>query len=400
MAITVVQNITANTHVPAYNDQWFTATSSETAQPNFQFYVSVTIYYNNGTSWTTKVYREAINTPPDGFLRFNVKGYTRKFIKNYFPILATISNAFSRCTNGALKVKVNIDERYGTTPTIYPGANVTYYVWNASLTDMEMYTYSQNNYLSNNGATFIPLNDLPDNRILHYSQGALYFLCASDNVISKAEVVNNDGMTQLSFNITNPLIASGNWYDRYISFQLNPSYLAAAGGANWIAANGTTVTINFYDNANVIRYIYRFVYNEICTKFYNYNVIYLNKKGGFDYKNFELVSEDNYNIEKTKMITNHYEDSSATGYNNIFPWNASQKTNTVQLQNSLTLNTNWLSDSQITALLELVSSSVVYLQDSAYNTYTIHFVNNGETKYKKNKKWNTNLSHFSYRQRT
>lgn len=396
MAITVIQSITASSHVPAHNDQWFTATSSQTAQPNFQFYVTVTVHYNNGTSYTTKAYNEAINNPPDGFLRFNAVSYTKNFIENYFPITSLISNAWNRCTNGILKVVINIGERYGTTPVIYAGSNITYYAWNASLTDLEMYTFNQNNYLTKNGAAFIPLNDLPDSNVLHYSQAALFFLCESDNVISKCKVINNDGSTQLFFDITNPMLASGNWYDRYICFQFNPQYLSSVGGANWIAVNGTTVTLQFFDNTSTLRYAYQFVYNDICTKYNNYNVLYLNKKGAFDYKNFELFSEDNYTIEKTKIRVNKYQDKAGTGYNNIYPWNANEKVNTSQTVNSLKLTTDVLTDSQNTILLDLISSTVVYLQDSSVqNFYSLHYVNNEETKYLRNENWNNKVNQLS-----
>ena len=409
MAITIIQSITASSHVPAFNDQWFTATSSQTAQPNFQFYVTVTIYYNNGTSWVSKSYNESINTPPDGFLRFNVVSYTKGFCENYFPIVSSITNAWNRCTNGLLKIVINIGERYGTTPAVYTGSNITYYTWNASLTDLEMYTYNQNNYLTKNGATFIPLNKFPDSNIMHYSQASLFFLCESDNVISKCKVINNDGSTQLFFDIANPMLASGNWYDRYICFQLNPQYLSSIGGANWIAVNGTTVTLQFFDNTSTLRYAYQFIYNDICTKYNNYNILYLNKNGAYDYKNFEFFSEDNYTIEKTKIRTNHYQDKGSTGYNNIFPWVSSNKTNTSQVSNSLKLTTDVLNESQIDSLLDLITSTVVFLQDtSIQNFYTLHYVNNEDTKYLRNNKWNEKtfqlsatfeLSHVHNRQR-
>ena len=44
MAITLIQDPTSvspsRLHTPAYNDQWFTATSNQTSSANFQFYVS------------------------------------------------------------------------------------------------------------------------------------------------------------------------------------------------------------------------------------------------------------------------------------------------------------------------------------------------------------------------
>jgi len=195
MAITLIQDPTSvspsRLHCPAYNDQWFTATSNQTAQPNFQFYITTTIHYYNGTSWTTKVYNDALNNPPDGILRFNVRSYTESFIKHHIPLS---TSGWSRCTNGCLKVIVNVGERYGSTPTIYTGTNKTYYVWNAGLSFNEDVGFTPVNYINSNGSAFNLLNDQPDTRLNYYQNGYCYMIANGDDVFKQAIVNTTDGL--------------------------------------------------------------------------------------------------------------------------------------------------------------------------------------------------------------
>lgn len=364
MAITLIQNPTSvspsRLHCPAYNDQWFTATSNQTAQPNFQFYITTTIHYYNGTSWTTKVYNDAINNPPDGILRFNVRSYTESFIKHHIP-LSTAS--WSRCTNGCLKVVVNVGERYGSTPTIYTGTNKTYYVWNAGLSFNEDVGFTPVDYICSNGSAFQLLNDQPDIRLNYYQNGYCYMIANGDNVFKQAIVTTTDGIFTGSFTISNPYYNTGNWYDRYVAFNLCPYYLKLTGGANWIAISGTTVYVEFQDNTNTTRKTISFTYDGLCSKFYKYSVLYLNNKGGFDYMGFELVSEEEYAIERTKVKMNPYTDPSGTGFMSLLNSTNDAATYTTQYIKSLKLNTDWITETQSNQLRALTTSPVIYVQD-------------------------------------
>lgn len=364
MAITLIQDpisvSPSRLHCPAYNDQWFTATSNQTAQPNFQFYITTTIHYYNGTSWTTKVYNDALNTPPDGILRFNVRSYTESFIKHHIPLS---TSGWSRCTNGCLKVIVNVGERYGSTPTIYTGTNKTYYVWNAGLSFNEDVGFTPVNYINSNGSAFNLLNDQPDTRLNYYQNGYCYMIANGDNVFKQAIVNTTDGLFSGTFTIANPYYNTGNWYDRYVCFNLNPWYLALIGGANWIAVSGTTVTIEFQDNTNTTRKSVSFTFDGLCSKFYKYSVLYLNNKGGFDWMGFELVSEEEYAIERTKVKMNPYTDPSASGTMALINSTNDAATYTTQYIKSLKLNTDWITETQSNQLRSLITSPVIYVQD-------------------------------------
>lgn len=384
MAITTI--LSPSTHTPCYNDQWFTATSDKTAQANFQFYVTVTVYYYNGTAWTTNVNNEAVDNPPDSILRFNARSYGEAFIKHYIPISVT---GIQRCTNGCIKVMVNIGERYGSTPTVYTGTNQTYYVWNASLTLEEMTGYSSSNYVANNGATFPILNVYPDTRASQYSQNFLYILCASDNVLQKARVTSTDGSTIYQFDISNSLLASGNWYDRYLCLNVSPWYLASIAAGNWGIADGQQYSVQLFDNTGTVRKTVTYDYKDICTQYYRYQLLYLNYKGAFDHFNFEMLSETEYDIVRTKVKNNIYSDPSGAGTMSTTNWTQSEKTNLVTYRKGIKLNSNIITAIQSEQLRDLITSPVVYLQDlDSYQYAYIYAVNNTATKYKALKNFN------------
>ena len=385
MAITLIQ--TPATHTPCFNDQWFTATSSQTAQPNFQFYVTVTVHYHNGTSYTTAVDNEACNLPPDNILRFNVRSYGENYIKHFVQY----TTGWSQCLNGVLKIVVNVGERYGTTPAVYTGANTTYYVWNAGLSYNDYAGYAVASYVAVNANPFPILNNYPDTRTNEYSKNFLYILAESDNVISKATIVNNDGVTQTTFDITNTLLASGNWYDRYLRLNVSPYSLAIVGGVNWIAVPGTTYTVQLYNNVGVLKKSINYSYEHVCTKFFRYGMYYLNPKGAFDYCFFEMVSEQDLSIDRTKVKHTPYSDPTASGamvYTSLTPTTLVYST---QYGKTMKVRSNWLTETQVATLSELIISPVIYLDEVQASFAVFYPVINIDSKYKLNKNFNTKM---------
>lgn len=410
MAITLLSS--PATHTPAFNDQWFTATSNQTAQPNFQFYITVTVHYHNGTAYTTAVENEAHNLPVDNILRFNARGYAEAYTAHYIPFN---TNGWNQCRNGILKIIVNVGERYGATPVVYAGANTTYYTWNASLDTMEApgnAIYSAATYVASVGSTFPILNDYPDTRVSDNSQNFLYILADGDNVVQKARITSSDGFITLSFNITNPLLASGNWYDRYLSLCVSPWYLSTLGGVNWIGVAGTNYTVELYDSAGAVRKTVTYAYSDVCSKFYKYQQIYLNRKGAFDHLNFELVSTEEYDIDRTKVKHNLYSDPSGAGTQTYLNYTPANRVMTTSYNKTLTLNSCVLTDAQSATLLDLATSPVIYLQDlmitTVYSKTTIYSITSADTQYKRMRHFNAktfnilskvNLSHTNYRQK-
>lgn len=390
MAITLIT--TPATHTPAFNDQWFTATSTQTAQPNFQFYVTIIVHYHDGTAYTTSpTFIEAINKPPDSIMRFNGRSYAENYTKHF---IALAQADWSQCLNGILKIVVNVGERYDVAgvPTIFAGANTTYYTWNAGLgfTDMGA-AYVASNYVATTGSSFPILNDYPDTRCSDYSQNRLYILCASDATITKARVTSTDGMAISFFDIANPFLSSGNWYDRYLCLNVSPSRLAAIGGGGWVGVPGTQYAIALYDFAGVVRKTIIYEYSDVCSKFFKYHQLYLNSKGAFDHCFFEMVSEENYSINRTKVKHTPYYDPAATGAMTYQPSQAESFTYSTEYNKSLIIQTDWITETQSNLLKDLVVSPVVYVQEAQGSAVIAFAANNTDSKYARKRHFNGKL---------
>jgi hypothetical protein len=110
MAITI---ITAPlTYVPAYNPIIVTASSTNTAQPNFRYIVQVIFSYPSVVTKTLKM-----SARPDGYLLFDA----HRIVENYLSYDFTISDATDSisCPNSYASFIVDIGEEYGTTPAEY-----------------------------------------------------------------------------------------------------------------------------------------------------------------------------------------------------------------------------------------------------------------------------------------
>lgn len=359
MAITVIQQPSG--FMPGTNDQWFTATSTQTAQPNFKFYITGTAFYFNGISYTSTVYTYALSNPPDSILRFNAKAIAEDFIKHFVSL--TPGSGFQKCENGLVKVVVNIGEYYGATPAIYVGSNITYYAWNGVLSYLDYVNYATTDYVANNGAAFPILNSYPDQRVTTTSRAFLNVLAGGDNVVQKAVITSTDGVSSASGTIGNSFYLTGNWYDSYVALDVSVRTLKVLLGVNFIAVSGTSYTVKLYDNANVLRKTVTFNYTDICTKYHLYQLIYLNKKGGFDHFMFELDSSPSIDVTRTKVKHHPYYDPAATGAQSYTQYTPQVKTLNSSYGDKIKIKTDWLTTDQMVKLEDLITSPVIYLQD-------------------------------------
>lgn len=389
MAITMVSQPAASTILPVYNPHWNTATSNQTAQPNFQFYVTVTVYYKLGASYTTQVYNHAINNPVDSILRFDSSTDAKSFVKN--PVTWNTAG-WSQCTNGIVKIKVNVGERYGSTPTVYPGTDRTYYAWNGVLEYLDWVNYTATNYVAVNGSTFPVLNDRPDTRLTPYSQNFLYLLGNTDATIRKATVRSSDGFINYTFDIANPNYNSTNWYDRYMALNISPYYLEVLGTVDFQPVDGSTIYIDIYDTTPTLRKTLSYTYSDICSKFDRYGLTYLNKKGAMEMFYMTLISEQSTDIKRSKVSHTPYYDESATGLQAYTQQQATDFVLSTSYNDKILLRSDWLTAAQSATLKELITSPVLYIQNLDAGTPTaVYPVMNDEGNYKVKRNFNGKL---------
>lgn len=83
MAITILSKPTDALYygyVPCYNNQWFVASSSQTAAANFKYYIVVTDILS-GYSVTEKFLPN-----PSGKLQFDASKFSELLMTNYIPV--------------------------------------------------------------------------------------------------------------------------------------------------------------------------------------------------------------------------------------------------------------------------------------------------------------------------
>ena len=127
MAITINQEPQAFT--PAYNENWFVATTTNQAQHNFKFVVD--IVFLGDVTYTRRIKR---NIYPGSTNKLVID--VHRIIENY--LTRDIDLATDEVTPNANSWKgyiIRVGEEYGTTPTVYPNLAQSNIIlaWNAAL---------------------------------------------------------------------------------------------------------------------------------------------------------------------------------------------------------------------------------------------------------------------------
>ena len=109
MAITIITQPISIT--PAYNPIIITASSTNTAQPNFRFVVDIVITYPLSVTKRIK-----ISPRPDGFLLFDA----HRIIENYLSYDFTLGDATDsiECLNSDVVYSIQLREEYGIPPSV------------------------------------------------------------------------------------------------------------------------------------------------------------------------------------------------------------------------------------------------------------------------------------------
>lgn len=134
-------------------------------------------------------------------------------------------------------------------------------------------------------------------------------------------------------------------------------YIAGAGPAQINKAYGSPI-INSNTKNYYVRYkdgyewrAYTIVCN--CSPYENYRIYFLNNLGAFDFWNFNYISKDTYNINRTT-------------FDKTLPWNykVEQRGTTIlsqEVSESIYLSSDWIDEEQSKYLKELIYSPEVYI---------------------------------------
>lgn len=385
---------------PVYNPAYITfGPSANIAQPNFTYYIQL---FTGAT--TTGVPISVVNLLPRPITGGGIYNPSR-VLESYVSYDKNIQNitAATGSNNVIMEYTADFGESYGllsTGTTIYSGTtSFTGYIFNGVLQYEQIPTWNPNPYLIQfQSPVSLFLTNQPRSGVYvknSTDRGSLSYMDLTPADINNGtnqfgvQVFHANGSNTVTYywmtgvTANSGYIPSGPWNINNI-----PASQRVAGGT------GTTIDVNndtkyriFVNNSfglNVSEFI-TYVIDTSCNKYTTVRVQFLNRLGGWDYFNFNLVSK------KTIDITRNT-------YKKVLPYNYSigdRQTTIIDMDGTLNyeLNSDWVGDATSTWLEELVTSNEIYMIDSNGNARPVQMVENSvEVK----KQVNEKLFNYTY----
>ena len=359
MAITAYQKPQALS--PAYNNQIFTALSNQIAIADFKYVVTVTI---NGVA-NVKEYLQR----PDGWLVVDVKEWVQNFIEHYFNPELSLTSPIEIATKKAVDVLVNIKEFYSG--VMHTGVNYTYTAFDASLTEAAFRNYNYNDYLFNATAGKLFLsktNDTitPDNRLVLNQNMYLHFINTNINNI----VIDlRRGSTTID-TVTISTIPTGTITNCVYAIRLNSAMFTSS-----TPIVGDVIRVNFNSIVGLVASI-RITLKELCTKYTDNILYYLDRDGNILFFHFDKISKYNYTKKTNKVTLNADRLNTTTGAYGANSWDREDHIVNTAIESTILLNTDWITETQSRQLNDLWSSPQVWLHNGT-ELLPVTITNNG-----------------------
>lgn len=366
MALTLYK--TPQELTPAYNNQIFTALSDQTSIADFKYIVTVTI---NGVT-NLKEYLPR----PDSWLVVDVKEWVQNFIEHYFNPELSLISPIELAINKSLEVQVEIYEHYDGGYQEF--ITTTYNAFDACLTDSLFRSYNFEDYLfgQTTGKYFLSKTATtitPDNRLILDRDMYLHFINTSviDNLVIELRRPNEGtGVLETIDTITVASIpAQTLTYEMYV-VRLNSAMFTTVA-----AQVGDTIRVNFKD-ATTFVYRYTIVIKDICTKYTDNILYYLDRDGNILFFHFDKISKYNYTKKTNKVTLNPDRLNTTTGEYGSNTWDREDHIVSTAIESTILLNTDWITETQSRQLNDLWSSPQVWLHNGN-DLLAVTITNNG-----------------------
>ena len=369
-------------YVPCYNNQWFVASSTNTAAANFKYYIVVTDILS-GYSVTEKFLPN-----PSGKLQFDASKFSELLMTNYIPV-----NVYGFQQNTSIrKIRVNIGEIYGSPlpGTITSGTDIDYIVWNGSLEMLTFSQYNSKNYtwdLSTNPNLNYPvlLSDLADDYTFNNRSNFLYWMVLegqTDLPKIYLRTYNAAGSVLNTYTITNGYNSTGAYQTNMVCIDVGKK------GIDGINAS-YLVGVEYYDimaeiNSNLAPFKVKRYTIKCSPRFDVFTLHYLSNTGAYETLHCSKVSE----LNSTKTSTT-FKRSPWTVVSNVMTLDYSvavEQPTIVNVQNGLKLNSDWVTKPELLKYKDLFSSPDVKLDLGTAQGYASVKVTNGTYVSKNNDK--------------
>ena len=366
MAITI--NTEPNDVAPVYSDISYVVTSTNYAQPNFKF---VAVVKNAAGTIIAKLKAPIFHGTTDKGV-FNIS----RILQNYVTYDFTQSLAsISKCTNSYLAYSVEFGEEYGGTEYLNLTSDTGKYVWNGlfNLYGSETTASYQISYPS---TTPKFLTRVRTRRVTLAQTDYLYFLRGAVGASSEIQVkaYNAAGSLIATSQIKNNFTDAGEKSEYLLRCPAGPDNLnditagnlTSGTAGNVIPASTSYYTMQAIDNGSQLgSEAYRFDVVEECSKYETQYLYFLNPLGGFESVRCGMASRDKYNVSRKQFKRNNY-----TLSGNTYAYDTTKHGLTnyaVEKTKEVTLNTNFLNETEFEWLQDLIASPVVFLGNIPVN---------------------------------
>lgn len=390
MAISFYQEPDSPT--PAYNDMHFLIDSTNKAQANFKYIFDV---------WYDGIFQHRFKIPPrpDGYGVLNVARVIESLVT--YDIEGDTDFGILENSNSYKNIVLKFGEEYGSTLVEYPNLSASDVItaFNAALEFLEYPDYSPATYSLSGGTKKFQTNS-PASVDIHTGENAwLHFHSTSGANVNRAIIKTYDTSGSLlnTFKVANNFSsASGFFRIGTGPIQLNqiPAPDLISGSQPIIDGTVKSYTINIAksdDTPTSETKTYSIV--DANCKYDNYRLHWLNKIGGFDSFNFDLVSRKRTSIQRKSYKKVPGSVRMVLGSPEYF-YTKDERGDIVYdltYKRSVSITSNWVTDEVAAWLEELFTSPNVYYENSDNELIPI-VINNAD--YEEKKKDNIKLLNY------
>ncbi len=403
--ITILQ--APNKFQPAYNPINYVVSSDKTAEDNFSFVADI---YITGVSNPSYVRIKQAIDPVAGFGVFDI----HRIVENFLSHDIGTGVGWQRNTNSFAEYQVKFGEEFGLSTsgtTVY--SNLTLgsvnYAYNAVFDFLGFQDYTQTPYvIAGSSSTNKWLTNQPTTVNIGDSERAwLHAQTDTSGSIYYAEIKTYDSAGALiqTIKILNPYQAASSDQSKFIRFGSGPDNLnditidsIEAGAQPFITASVSYYTVQMTTFAGAATSeLKTFTIIDQCSNYTKYRLHFLNKMGGFDSFTFNRVSRPLSTIERQSYKKNLGTLTPITG---AFGYAKSDRQDTVfdtNIKDNITINSDWITETESAWLEELVTSPVVFLDDATHGLVAINITDTGyETRKSVNDKVFNLVVNFQY----
>jgi hypothetical protein len=351
MALTIYQEPQAYTL--AYNEQTILALSNQIAVADFKYIVTVQV--NGGTTFTYNILQR-----PDGYLVFDAMEIVKNYItRDYFDPTTYVGLA----TGKSASVVVTVKEYYSGA---IHGTHVTSYIaYDACFDDYDFRQYSYASYVSDSSTARLlsPQTtefNYPELKIDILNDVWIHFF---NYYYDSIDINVYDSTSTLLGGFSIGLTPDINMWYANIGYTTLQRF-------GFTPQDGYTIEIDFITGTT--SYLSTsLTFYDLCTKYKKYSIQYLKRNGNINVFNFEFLSQETITkkVNNVRLNPKRLMVGPSYGSNN---WDREVNTVSTLTTKQITLNTNWITESQSIQLTELFDSPIIWLViDGEYKPVSI-----------------------------